>query len=165
MRCRTIRTRIAGHLAAAALALGFWTLAPAQEPHTHSPDAGVHGLALDAGQRWSTDEHLRKAMGTIRDGMNAALQDIHRDRLAAAKYDALAEMANAEVSYMVSNCKLEPKADAQLHLLIAELLEGADAMAGKRAQVKRQRGAVTVIGALEKYRTYFDDPAWKPLAH
>lgn len=165
MRYRTIRTPMSRLLAAAALALGFSTHAIAQETHTHGPDAGVYGLTLNAGQRWATDEHLRKAMGRIRSGMNASLQDIHQSRLVDASYGALAETVNAEVGYIVSNCKLEPRADAQLHLLIAEIIEGADAMAGKRTQLKRQQGAVKVIGALENYGTYFDDPGWKPLAH
>lgn len=165
MHGTTTTIRTSALVAATALALGFWTHAIAQAAHTHRPDAVVQALTLNAGQRWATDEHLRKAMGTIRDGMNASLQDIHRGTLADAKYGALAEMVNAEVSFMVSNCRLEPKADAQLHLLIAELLEGADAMAGKRTQGTRQHGAQKVIGALEDYDTYFDDPGWKPLQH
>lgn len=137
----------------------------AQETHTHGPGTGVHGLTLNAGQKWATDEHLRKAMGRIRDGMNQSIQEIQRGRLAAPKYAALAKLANDEVAYMVANCKLEPKADAQLHVLIAEILEGADAMAGKSKQVTRQQGAAKVIGTLENYGTYFNDPNWKPLAH
>ena len=137
----------------------------AQETHTHGPGTGVHGLTLNAGQKWATDEHLRKAMGKIRDGMNPAIQAIHRGTLAAAKYAALAKLASDEVAYMVANCKLEPEVDAQLHVLIAEILEGADAMAGKSKQVTRRQGAVKVIGALENYGTYFNDPNWKPLAH
>jgi hypothetical protein len=66
---------------------------------------------------------------------------------------------------MVNNCKLEPKADAQLHLIIAEILEGVEAMEGKVKNLKRQDGAVKVIGALENYGTYFDDPSWNPIKH
>ena len=165
MRHRPIRTCTSRFVAAAALALACWTPAIGQETHTHSPATGVHGLTLNAGQKWTTDEHLRKAMGKIRDGMNASMQEIDRGRLADAKYAALANMVSDEVAYMVANCKLEPKADAQLHVLIAEILEGADAMAGKGKQVTRQQGASKVISALENYGTYFNDPSWKPLAH
>jgi hypothetical protein len=72
---------------------------------------------------------------------------------------------NGEVGYMVSNCKLEPKADAQLHLVIAGIVEGVEAMEGKARKVKRQDGAVKVLGALEKYAAYFDDPGFKPIGH
>ena len=165
MRHWPIRTCTCRFVAAAALALACWTPAIGLETHTHSPGTGVHGLTLNAGQKWATDEHLRKAMGRIRDGMNPSIQEIHRDRLAAAKYAALAKVVRDEVAYMVANCKLEPKADAQLHALVAEILAGADAMVGQSKQVTRQQGATKVIGALEGYGTYFHDPDWKPLAH
>jgi hypothetical protein len=165
MRKRPIRIRTSRFVAAAALAVVCWTPALAQETHTHGPGTGLHGLTLNAGQKWATDEHLRKAMGRIRDGMNPSIREIHQGRLAAPQYAALAKLASDEVAYMVANCKLEPKADAQLHVLIAAILEGADAMAGKSRQVTRQQGAAKVIGALESYGMYFDDPSWKPLAH
>jgi hypothetical protein len=63
----------------------------------------------------------------------------------------------------VSQCKLKPDADAQLHLVVAELLQGADAMHGKTDKVTRQAGAVKVLGALETYAAYFDHPNWQPI--
>jgi hypothetical protein len=77
----------------------------------------------------------------------------------------LASKVEAEVANIVSNCKLEPKADAQLHLIVADLLAGSEQMAGKVKKAKREDGAVKVIGALEKYATYFDDPQFRPIAH
>ena len=65
----------------------------------------------------------------------------------------------------VSTCKLEPKADAQLHLVIADILQGVEAMEGKAKKMKRQAGALKVAGALEKYNSYFDHPGWQPLKH
>jgi hypothetical protein len=38
-------------------------------------------------------------------------------------------------------------------------------MAGKVKGAKRQNGAVQVIGALEKYASYFDDAGFKPIEH
>ncbi len=138
---------------------------PAEHDHGHD-HAGAPGvLTLDAGRKWATDEPLRKAMANIRGAMNASLHAIHEGKLPAAKYGVLAKKVHGEVGNMVSSCKLEPKADAQLHLIIAELLEGAETMAAKAKQAKRQDGAIKVLGALEHYGTYFDDPAWKPIKH
>ncbi len=139
----------------------------AAEPtgHSHDHAATPAKLALDAGKKWASDEALRKAMANIRNAMDESLHAIHEGKLPAAKYGALAAKVNGEVAYMVSNCKLEPKADAQLHLVIAEILEGAEAMEGKLKKVKRQNGALKVIGALENYAIYFDDPNWKPIKH
>jgi hypothetical protein len=50
-------------------------------------------------------------------------------RAALAKgmqHQPLAETVNAEVAGIVQNCKLEPEADEQLHIVIAELMAGAE---------------------------------------
>ncbi|MDP3513198.1 MAG: hypothetical protein Q8S20_10650, partial [Sulfuritalea sp.] len=108
-------------------------------------------LELNAGKKWETDAALRKAMESIRHTMAASLHDIHENRVSAAAYGKLAHKVEDEVGQIVANCKLEPRADAQLHLIVAELLDGAEQMAGKPKQAKRMNGAVKVIGALEKY--------------
>lgn len=117
------------------------------------------------GKKWETDATLRQGMQGIRQAMAGSLHDIHKNRVSAAGYRSLAGKVEGAVSDIVANCKLEPKVDAQLHLVVADLLEGAEQMAGKQKKVKRMDGAVKVIGALEKYSTYFDDPAFKPIEH
>ncbi len=136
---------------------------------SHEHGAATATLQLDAGKKWETDGALRQAMGNIRQSMAASLHEIHKNKLSKKGYAALAHKIESEVGEIVANCKLAPKADAQLHLIVAELLEGAEQMAGKAQSVKkkngRQNGAVQVIGALEKYATYFDDVGFKPIAH
>lgn len=133
--------------------------------HGHEHGAAATTLQLNAGRKWETDAALRQAMGGIRQELAASLHRIHENRLPNKEYDKLAQTVEREVADIVANCKLEPKADAQLHLIVAEMLEGAEKMAGKVKQAKRQSGAVVVIGALEKYGTYFDDPGFKPITH
>ena len=77
-----------------------------------------------------------------------------------ADYDALAAAVNRNVAYAVERCKLAPAADAQLHLVIAELLAGAEAMEGKAA-APRHDGAVRVAQALKSYAKYFRHPGFK----
>lgn len=132
--------------------------------HEHS-HGGAARLTLDHGKKWAIDEPLRNAMANIRDAVAASLEGIHGGKFSDAEYGGLARKVNGEVEYMVSNCKLDPNADAQLHLIIADILDGVAAMEGKRKKTKRMDGAVKVIGALEKYAAYFDDPGWKPLVH
>jgi len=155
-------------LAALALALGGPVLAAGGE-HAHGHGHGVPAkLQLDAGKKWPTDAALRQAMGGLRATMAAALPEIHEKRLAPAGYAALAQQVEQAVGSIVANCKLDARADAQLHLLVAELLDGADRMAGKTKKAKGGKprdGAVQVIGALDKYAAYFDDPGFRPLAH
>lgn len=154
-------------LLAAGLALAAASHAAPEPKHdAHAAhESGATTLQLNAGKKWETDETLRKAMGNIRQTVAASLNEIHENRLSAAGYGALAKKVEGEVGGIVANCKLEPKADAQLHLVVADLLAGSDQMAGKVKKSKRMDGAVKVIGALEKYATYFDDPHFKPIEH
>ncbi|MBI2308670.1 MAG: hypothetical protein HYU78_15385 [Rhodocyclales bacterium] len=140
-------------------------LAATEHQHEHGHGAAATTLQLNAGQKWETDAALRLAMGNIRRTMAAALHEIHEDRLSAKGYGRLAHQVESEVGNIVANCKLTAAADAQLHVVVAELLAGAEQMAGKAKGGKRQRGAVQVIGALEKYASHFDDPGFKPIAH
>ena len=129
--------------------------------HTHSAAT----LQLNDGKKWETDAPLRQSMRNIRQVMAAALHDIHEDRLPAKKYSALAKQVEHEIGQIVAQCKLAPAADAQLHLVVAEILEGAEQMSGKVKGVRRQNGAVRIIGALDKYATYFEDAGFKPITH
>jgi hypothetical protein len=53
-------------------------------------------------------------------------------------------------------------ADANLHYVIADLLQGVSLMRGKDPAHTRHDGAALVHGALIAYGTYFEDPAWQP---
>lgn len=132
---------------------------------THAQGGGATTLQLNAGKKWETDAALRKAIGDIRRSMAASLHAIHENRLTAGAYGGLARQVDGAVGEIVAHCKLEAQADAQLHLIVAELLEGAEQMAGKKKPVKRRDGALKVLGALDKYGQYFDDPGFQPIAH
>lgn len=134
--------------------------ATANNDHDHGD--GVAELRLDGGSKWAIDAPLSRAMTNIRNAVDKEYDAIHSNQLAEEKYAALAKKVTNEVNYMVENCKLEPEADAQLHLIIADLMEGSTAMESK---TNAQHGAVKVIGAIENYVTYFDDPDFTPIKH
>ena len=153
-------------LFAAGIALSTASFAaPAHKHDSQADHAAATTLQLNAGKKWATDEPLRKSMASIRQAVEASLHQIQENRLTPAGYGKLAHKVEGEVGNIVSNCKLEPQADVQLHLIVADLMAGSEQMAGKVKKAKRQDGAVKVIGALENYATYFDDPQFKPIAH
>jgi hypothetical protein len=147
------------------MALGsalFMTLsggAIAASSHGHEVQHSTSAVSppVNAGKKLATDVPLRQAMANIRQAMAGSLHDIHANKLSQKAYAALAKKVEDEVAYMVANCRLGKEADEQLHLIIADLLDGAGRMAGKVKSAKRQDGAVRVIGALDKYAALFDD--------
>jgi len=143
--------RISKSILALAVALAFGAPAIAAETHGHAA-GGEAQLTLNYGKKWQTDAPLRQGMENIRDALGKGM-----------KYEALAAEVTAEVAGIVQNCKLEPEADAQLHLVIAELVAGAEAMEGKLADVTPRDGAERVAKALNAYGEHFDHAGWKRL--
>ena len=137
-------------------------MALAAEDHHHHGESStaVQKLQLNAGKKWVTDVALRQSMDGINQAMATALPLIHKDRFGDADYAALATTINQRVSYAIEHCKLDAKADAMLHLVIAELMAGAEIMEGKTTAA-RHDGAVRVRQALESYGKYFQHPNWK----
>ncbi len=127
--------------------------------HAHEPPAQ---LELDQGRRWATDAPLRKGMETLRTAFAARLAAIHAGTLAPADYAALGATSETEVATIVAECKLEPRADAVLHVIVAELLAAADVLRGKAPGVP-VAGAHQAVTALNDYGRYFDHPQWRPL--
>jgi hypothetical protein len=125
---------------AAALSLAFGAPAfAAGDAHSHDHAAGEAKLVLNQGKKWQTDAPLRQGMENIRGAVAKGM-----------KSDALAKKVEAEVAGIVQNCKLEPAADEQLHIVIADLLAGA-------ADPHR------VTEALNAYGEHFDHAGWKRL--
>lgn len=151
-------------LLAATLATPLVTLAA--ESHDHGA-AASHPIELNAGKKWATDAPLRKAMQEIKASVDRTLPAAHAGTAKAADFDALGQAVTAQIAYIVENCKLDPKADAQLHAVIGEMVAGADMAQGKQGDQERASGVVKIAQALNTYGTYFQHPGWKatPLPH
>ena len=130
---------------------------------THGHAAGEpNKLVLNHGKKWATDQPLRTSMGEIRKALAAKQEAIHKGTLTSPDYQMLAATVDAQVATIVAECKLEPEADANLHLIVAELLAGAESMQGKSAN-KPAAGAMLTVQAVNRYGQYFDHPGWKAL--
>ena len=136
-------------------------VAAAEEHHHHGHETNEpQKLELNVGKKWSTDAALRKAMNDINQAMAKAVPLIHHNKFEDANYQSLATLIGQKVGYAIEHCKLEPKADAMLHLIIAELSAGADTMAGQTTH-SRHDGAVQILNALKSYGQYFQHRGWK----
>ncbi|MGB5102420.1 MAG: hypothetical protein WBO04_03755 [Steroidobacteraceae bacterium] len=157
----TTHIRLNRTLAAAGLALALGgsllmaTPVHAQHDHAHEAHATA-GLTLNNGARWATDEPLRIGMQRIRDAAAPAIT-AGPHSLSKEAATALAAAVREQVNYLVANCKLEPKADAVLHVLIAELLGGAEAL---EQDPHAEGGLPRIEQALRQYPEYFDHPAF-----
>lgn len=130
--------------------------------HDHGAEA-PHKLALNEGRKWATDEALRAGMGRIRGLVEPQLGAAHAGKLTPVQYGELAAKIETEVAGIVANCKLEPQADAMLHLVIADIGAGTDAMAGKDVKMRPALGLVKVAQVVNQYGSHFDHRGFKPI--
>ena len=151
---------LATALFATALALGPAPFAAAQ---THAHDAAPpHALTLDHGRRWTTDAPLRQHMNDLRTTMAGSLDRIEAGTLPRAEYAKIGATVEGKVASIIADCKLPPEADAMLHVIVADLVAGADIMQGKAAG-EPALGAHRVVTALNAYGEYFDHGGFRPL--
>lgn len=130
-----------------------------EHDHAHSHEKPAQ-LTLDNGKKWSTDGNLRQGMDRIRDTLAAALPAIHSGKATVEQYRALAQEANDQIAFIAKNCKMEQEMDAMLHLVLAEIIAGAEAMSAQDSG-KAREGAERIARALDNYGVYFDHPGWR----
>ena len=136
------------------------------QDHDHEQGASSGApsvLSLNQGRKWPTDANLRQGMGRIRDAIEEPMPAIYAGKADSVQFEIRARRVNEQIAFMVQNCKLDKETDAMLHLVLAEIIAGAEAMEGKNKELDRRGGAMKVMHALENYGRYFDHPGWRPL--
>ena len=124
----------------------------------HAHDEMHSTLRLDQGQPWATDAPLVEGMNKIRVAVKEASA---LPTLDADSADALAQTVRTQVNFLIANCRLEPEADATLHVFIGQLLNAAAALGEDPASPS---GLPQLQQTLREYPRYFDHPGWQPEA-
>lgn len=128
--------------------------------HSHGQHAHGEQVSISApdGQRWTTDPSLREGMSRIQDAVQQALPSAPQAPLGATEAARLREATQDAIAYMVDNCELPAEADAALHLLLVELIEGTNALSQAE---RREAGLEHIVTALQRYAETFDEPLWR----
>ncbi|MCK9285022.1 MAG: hypothetical protein M0P39_12165 [Rhodocyclaceae bacterium] len=142
-------------LAAAFLGAKPLPAAAREKTETASP---IHAAA-PADARMATDAVLRNGMEAISGSLGRRIEAIEKGRLAGQDYVELANQTEAQLSAIVKNCKLEPKADSTFHAILADMNHAVELMRGKKVELQRT-GALALGQALRNYGKYFDHPGW-----
>jgi hypothetical protein len=136
--------------------------AQAQPSHEHGhAEHGAMQIELDHGRLWATDAPLREGMERIRAAVDTALQ-ADAAQLNATQALTLSAAVEDGIAFMVQNCSLEPKADANLHILLGRLSAAA---AQVKANPQAADGLPQMLEMLDIYPRRFSHPGWKAIAH
>lgn len=130
--------------------------------HDHHHEVNEAKLSLNDGHKWPIDKSLHIGMNNIKKDIADNLSSIHHEQFSDEQYAMLATRLETHLSFLFANCQLPPLADAQLHTLLAKVMQGVDKI--KHSTSKKQ-GAVLVIQALQDYPLYFADANWQSLQH
>lgn len=131
---------------------------------SHEHETAAHAaLELDAGQKWATDAPLRQGMTLIHKAVSTALPAAQSGKMTTTEYDAFANDVTGQFTYIVQNCKLEPKADAQLHVLLGDIMTGITIAKGDEKGQNRASGVIKVAQSVNNYGKYFDQADLKPI--
>ena len=132
----------------------------AHDPNAAHADHAQASTVLPDGQKWPSDEPLRTAMSRIRAAVEPHATSHEPRQLTASEAGALATLVEENVAYMVANCKLDPRADAALHIVIGRMLNAA---ASLKKDPASPSGLPQLVGALQEYGTTFEHAGWTAL--
>ncbi len=117
-----------------------------------------HATRAPAGdQQWPTDAALRTGMTRLRAAVDSTLPDDPARPMGELQALRLKKEVEDSVSFLIANCELSDQADAALHGLLADLLNGAKALT---EPAERAAGAEQVVTALQQYPALFAPPHW-----
>lgn len=137
----------------ALLLLAAFAALPAQA-HRHEAPAATPSPAASAAPRYPADAALRTAMDRVRNAVEA-FEHARHGHMGPEQVRALADHLDAQVAKVFSECRLEPQADASLHVLLGTLLKGSRAMRQDPADFAP---VAAMERALADYARLFDDP-------
>lgn len=150
------RAVVAGATAVVLIACSGGDGATGSEPavhETHDAHASHDAAAIvpPDGGLWPTDEALRAGMSRI----DAAVERARKTTqpLSPEQAGELARAVEQNVRFIVENCRLPPKPDAALHVLIGRMM----AAAGRLKSDGASDAAVSeLVSVLQDYRSAFD---------
>lgn len=128
--------------------------AHAQDHHQHHAPPAAAAAQEAPAQRYETDAPLRKGMGQIRTAVDA-MGHYEHGHMGPEQAVALATQVQQQVAYLIANCKLAPQADAALHVIIAKLSTGAQAIKSSPTDLS---AIPPMRDALQSYAHQFNDP-------
>lgn len=131
------------------------------DEHTLKRGAESAAPALQQGQKWATDEVLRRGMDNIRRAMIANREAIKKEQFSAQDYQRLAAAVDQDVAGIVKNCKLSKEADMAFHFIVLADLTQSTELMRTSPKVQAQRAwAFGALQSLRNYGEYFQHPGW-----
>lgn len=93
--------------------------------------------------------HIRAALHTLETSLD--------DGLSESEVSDFSAQIDNQVAYLIHNCTLQPRADAALHTIIADLI---GAVRSLQSGPDQHSALASMHAALLRYARQFNDPEW-----
>lgn len=117
----------------------------------------------DTGEPWRTDAAVRRGMGDLRSTIDAGVANRAVGSISGERLGELGRVIEARVGELIVCCVTRETSGRHLHMLLAEMTDGATLMMQGRHTDARRMGLLKVVQALNLYGDLFDHPGWQPL--
>lgn len=116
---------------------------------------------LNSGNKWETDDAVRKGMENIHQAMTTSQQGIAKEQLSAQDYQQLADTIDKNLAAIVNTRHVSKEAETAFHLVVMMDLTQSTALMRSALKVQLQRaGAFGVQQSLRNYGQHFQHPGW-----
>ncbi|MCB0350035.1 MAG: hypothetical protein KDD38_02555 [Bdellovibrionales bacterium] len=132
------------------------TVAAEQAHDHHHHEKTELKLSFNNGKKWPTDLALRSNMDAIHDHIKSKIKKIHAGDMTDGEFKKLGEQIKTNTDDIFKNCKLEPEADAQLHLVMAGILTASEKLVGKASLQEKRKAVDEILSHYKSYLKYFD---------
>lgn len=127
-------------------------LSAAEKVHEHHHDQSIASKPVEKpAQRFVADSDLQKGMSQIL----LIMKGLHKAKDNSA-LKIVADKLDLTVANIFKTCKMEPKSDAALHPVLADITEGAALFKKGR----KEEGHEKIHQALLRYEEFFEHPGW-----
>lgn len=142
------------------IVIALISINPAWAQHSQHSESKIQ---LDHGKKWATDTALRKGMDEINKIIAPHFSNVQENTSNSELFITMANKIDNQIQFIFKNCKLSPKADAQLHILMVQMLDGVKNMKDSSEISKQRLGFLKIVEAINSYGDHFDHPNWNIL--
>ena len=137
------------------LILPSYLYAESEHDHGHHNSSNLK-LTLNDGKKWPTDEALRVNMEAIHGHIKERLHKIHKNQMTSEDFKDMGSKIKKNVDLIFKNCKLEPAADEQLHIILSSVLSANSSLLGKASSEEKKKSVEAILGRYKDYVGHFD---------
>lgn len=132
----------------------------AQDHSQHHKKEKAHhdktmALTLNNGKKWEVDQVMKENMEAIHTEYEKTHALHKKKKAAAADYETLSTTITQSAEKIAANCKMEKKMDDTFHVLLGDMMSGAEELKDQ-AKSNKTKAMEKIHHSLHNYKKYFN---------